>query len=225
MIEWSFAQVSPVSDCNDFNLLTFVSPQSNRRQIHNISNHGHLLIAGLVLPRWCLPKHTSPVHWAINSPLFILCLTPHKPRHSCKATVRAHLVRPPVAAEATVAVPWGHPSVKWVHGTVQYMVIKVIHIPQNEWTSEKRSRKNPFWLYLVRVSDCFVCLFIDSLSLLESEDYLEQDGYLEEEEIITGEDVLSDNINQNRQQLKRRRVLRAPRERQRGKAVQCFLFC
>lgn len=64
--------------------------------------------------------------------------------------------------------------------------------------------------------------FVDSLSLLESEDYLEQDGYLEEDEIIPGEDVLSDNINKNRQQLKRRRVLHAPRERQRGKATQPF---
>lgn len=63
----------------------------------------------------------------------------------------------------------------------------------------------------------------DSLSLLESEDYLEQDGYLEEEEIISGEGVLSDNIN-NRQQLKRRRVLRAPRERQRVKDAAGVLF-
>lgn len=61
----------------------------------------------------------------------------------------------------------------------------------------------------------------DSLPLLgESDDYLEQDGYLEEEEIISGEDVLSDTINSNRHQLKRRRVFRAPRERQRGKTVQ-----
>lgn len=66
-------------------------------------------------------------------------------------------------------------------------------------------------------------LFSDSMSLLESDDYLEQDGYLEEEEVISGEDVLSDTINSNRQQLKRRRILRAPRERQRGEGAQlCF---
>lgn len=65
----------------------------------------------------------------------------------------------------------------------------------------------------------FLCFIADSLSLLESEDYLEQDGYLEEEDIMPGEDVLSDNINKNRQQLKRRRVLQAPRERQRGEAA------
>lgn len=58
----------------------------------------------------------------------------------------------------------------------------------------------------------------DSLSLLgESDEYLDQDSYLEEEEIISGEDVMTDTINSNRQQLKRRRVFRAPRERQRGK--------
>ncbi|XP_075896996.1 coiled-coil domain-containing protein 106a isoform X1 [Nelusetta ayraudi] len=64
----------------------------------------------------------------------------------------------------------------------------------------------------------------DSLSLLESEGYLEQDGYLEEEDVISGEDVLSDTINSNRQQLKRRRVLRAPRERQRVKDAAGVLF-
>lgn len=58
----------------------------------------------------------------------------------------------------------------------------------------------------------------DSLSLLgESDEYLEHDGYLEEEELISGEDVMPDTINNNRHQLKRRRVFRAPRERQRGK--------
>lgn len=59
----------------------------------------------------------------------------------------------------------------------------------------------------------------DSLSLLgESDEYLEQDSYLEEEEMISGEDVISDvTINSNRQQLKRRRVYRPPRERQRGR--------
>jgi len=74
---------------------------------------------------------------------------------------------------------------------------------------------------------CFLCLVSlnvfsmfssDSLSLLgESDDYLEQEGYLEEEELISGEDLLQDTINSNRHQLKRRRVFRAPRERQRGK--------
>lgn len=61
-------------------------------------------------------------------------------------------------------------------------------------------------------------VFADSLSLLgESDYYLEQDGFIEEEEIISGEDVMSDAINTNRHQLKRRRLFRAPRERQRGK--------
>lgn len=61
-------------------------------------------------------------------------------------------------------------------------------------------------------------LLADSLSLLgESDDYLEQDSYLEEEEMISGEDVMSDTINSNRHQLKRKRVFRAPRERQRGR--------
>lgn len=59
---------------------------------------------------------------------------------------------------------------------------------------------------------------LESLSLLgESDEYLEQEGYLEEEELISGEDVMQDTINSNRHQLKRRRVFRAPRERQRGK--------
>lgn len=59
---------------------------------------------------------------------------------------------------------------------------------------------------------------LDSLSLLgESDEYLEQDGYIEEEEeMISGEDVMSDIINSNRHQLKRRLVFRAPGERQRG---------
>ncbi|XP_044064973.1 coiled-coil domain-containing protein 106a isoform X2 [Siniperca chuatsi] len=57
----------------------------------------------------------------------------------------------------------------------------------------------------------------DSLSLLgETDEYLEQDSYLDEEEMISGEDVMSDTINGNRHQLKRRRVFRPPRERQRG---------
>ncbi|XP_078108846.1 coiled-coil domain-containing protein 106-like isoform X3 [Sander vitreus] len=65
----------------------------------------------------------------------------------------------------------------------------------------------------------------DSLSLLgESDEYLEQDGYLEEEEMISGEDVMQDTINSNRHQLKRRRVFRAPRERQRVKDAAGVLF-
>lgn len=74
------------------------------------------------------------------------------------------------------------------------------------------------WFYLVHVTEVFFMLSADSLSLLgESDDYLEQDSYLEEEEMISGEDVMSDTINSNRHQLKRRRVFRAPRERQRGR--------
>lgn len=61
-------------------------------------------------------------------------------------------------------------------------------------------------------------LSAETLSLVgESGEYLGQDGYLEEEELISGEDVLSDvTINGNRPQMKRRRLYRAPRERQRG---------
>lgn len=51
----------------------------------------------------------------------------------------------------------------------------------------------------------------------ESGEYLEQDAYLDEEELISGEDILSDvTINSNRPPLKRRRLYRVPRERQRG---------
>ncbi|XP_034030497.1 coiled-coil domain-containing protein 106a isoform X2 [Thalassophryne amazonica] len=65
----------------------------------------------------------------------------------------------------------------------------------------------------------------DSLSLLgESDEYLEQDSYLEEEEMISGEDVLPDTMNNNRHQLKRRRVFRVPRERQRVKDAAGVLF-
>ncbi|XP_017270744.1 coiled-coil domain-containing protein 106a [Kryptolebias marmoratus] len=65
----------------------------------------------------------------------------------------------------------------------------------------------------------------DSLSLLgESDDYLEQDGFIEEEEIISGEDVMPDTISTNRHQLKRRRLFRAPRERQRVKDAAGVLF-
>ncbi|KAM9352786.1 coiled-coil domain-containing protein 106a [Symphorus nematophorus] len=65
----------------------------------------------------------------------------------------------------------------------------------------------------------------ESLSLMgESDEYLEQDSYLEEEDMISGEDVMSDTINSNRHQLKRRRVFRAPRERQRVKDAAGVLF-
>uniref|UniRef100_A0A3P9NU12 Coiled-coil domain containing 106a n=1 Tax=Poecilia reticulata TaxID=8081 RepID=A0A3P9NU12_POERE len=62
----------------------------------------------------------------------------------------------------------------------------------------------------------------NSLSLLgESDEFLEEDGFIEEDE---GDDVLSEAISANRQQLKRRRVLRAPRERQRVKDAAGVLF-
>uniref|UniRef100_A0A8D3BPR8 Coiled-coil domain-containing protein 106-like n=1 Tax=Scophthalmus maximus TaxID=52904 RepID=A0A8D3BPR8_SCOMX len=65
----------------------------------------------------------------------------------------------------------------------------------------------------------------NSLSLLgESDEYLEQDAYLEEDEMISGEDVMQDSINSNRHQIKRRRVFRAPRERQRVKDAAGVLF-
>ncbi|XP_047213829.1 coiled-coil domain-containing protein 106-like [Girardinichthys multiradiatus] len=65
----------------------------------------------------------------------------------------------------------------------------------------------------------------DSLSLLgESDEFLEQDGFIEEDEMISGEDVMSEAINTNRHQLKRRRLLRAPRERQRVKDAAGVLF-
>ncbi|XP_020502375.1 coiled-coil domain-containing protein 106 [Labrus bergylta] len=65
----------------------------------------------------------------------------------------------------------------------------------------------------------------DSLSLLgESDEYLEQEGFLDEEDMISGEDVISNTINSNRHQLKRRRVVRVPRERQRVKDAAGVLF-
>uniref|UniRef100_A0A1A8HM80 Coiled-coil domain containing 106 n=1 Tax=Nothobranchius korthausae TaxID=1143690 RepID=A0A1A8HM80_9TELE len=64
----------------------------------------------------------------------------------------------------------------------------------------------------------------DSLSLLgESDDYLDHDGFMEEEEMLR-EDIMSDTINTNRNQIKRRRVFRAPRERQRVKDAAGVLF-
>ncbi|KAK5862162.1 hypothetical protein PBY51_017587 [Eleginops maclovinus] len=66
---------------------------------------------------------------------------------------------------------------------------------------------------------------IDSISLLgESDEYLEQDGYLDEEEMISGEDLMQGNINNKGHQFKRRRVFRAPRERQRVKDAAGVLF-
>ncbi|XP_028985415.1 coiled-coil domain-containing protein 106a [Betta splendens] len=65
----------------------------------------------------------------------------------------------------------------------------------------------------------------ESLSLLaESDEYLEQDGFLDEEEMISGEDVMPDTINNNRHQLKPRRLFRVPRERQRVKDAAGVLF-
>ncbi|XP_038140328.1 coiled-coil domain-containing protein 106a [Cyprinodon tularosa] len=65
----------------------------------------------------------------------------------------------------------------------------------------------------------------DSLSLLgESDEFLEQEGFIEEEEMISGEDVMSEAINTNRHQLKRRRLFQAPRERQRVKDAAGVLF-
>lgn len=65
----------------------------------------------------------------------------------------------------------------------------------------------------------------DSLSLLgESDGYLEQEGFFEEEELISGEDVMPDTMTSNRHQLKRRRVFRAPKERQRVKDAAGVLF-
>lgn len=65
---------------------------------------------------------------------------------------------------------------------------------------------------------CFSFRSAEPLSLVgESGEYLDQDAYLEEDELIAGEDVLSDvTINSNRPQVKRRRLYRVPRERQRG---------
>lgn len=62
----------------------------------------------------------------------------------------------------------------------------------------------------------FVCS--DSLSLLgEAEEFLEQDGYMNEEEMISGEDVMSEGMSSGGHPgMKRRRVFRITRERQRG---------
>uniref|UniRef100_A0A3Q2C6T7 Coiled-coil domain containing 106a n=1 Tax=Cyprinodon variegatus TaxID=28743 RepID=A0A3Q2C6T7_CYPVA len=63
-----------------------------------------------------------------------------------------------------------------------------------------------------------------SLNDLKSDEFLEQEGFIEEEEMISGEDVMSEAINTNRHQLKRRRLFRAPRERQRVKDAAGVLF-
>ncbi|KAK1895720.1 Coiled-coil domain containing protein 106 [Dissostichus eleginoides] len=65
----------------------------------------------------------------------------------------------------------------------------------------------------------------NSISLLgESDEYLEQDGYLDEEEMISGEDLMQGTINNKGHLFKRRRVFRAPRERQRVKDAAGVLF-
>ncbi|XP_077382331.1 coiled-coil domain-containing protein 106a isoform X2 [Festucalex cinctus] len=64
----------------------------------------------------------------------------------------------------------------------------------------------------------------DSLPLLgESDDYLGHDGYLDEEEMIS-EGAVQDPMNSNKQQLKRRRIFRGLRERQRVKDAAGVLF-
>ncbi|KAJ4931409.1 hypothetical protein JOQ06_025706 [Pogonophryne albipinna] len=65
----------------------------------------------------------------------------------------------------------------------------------------------------------------DSISLLgESDEYLEQGVYLDEEEMISGEDLMQGTINNKGHLFKRRRVFRAPRERQRVKDAAGVLF-
>ncbi|KAM9404977.1 coiled-coil domain-containing protein 106a isoform 3-T8 [Salvelinus alpinus] len=66
----------------------------------------------------------------------------------------------------------------------------------------------------------------DSLSLLgEAEEFLEQDGYMNEEEMISGEDVMSEGMSSGGHPgMKRRRVFRFTRERQRVKDAAGVLF-
>ncbi|XP_071252730.1 coiled-coil domain-containing protein 106a isoform X2 [Salvelinus alpinus] len=66
----------------------------------------------------------------------------------------------------------------------------------------------------------------DSLSLLgEAEEFLEQDGYMNEEEMISGEDVMSEGMSSGGHPgMKRRRVFRITRERQRVKDAAGVLF-
>lgn len=92
------------------------------------------------------------------------------------------------------------------------------------------------WVQVTRINhSCFtktgpqVCVCVlsaEPLSLVgESGEYLEQGAYLDEEDLISGEDVLSDvTINSNRPPLKRRRLYRIPRERQRGGTCSKWLF-
>ncbi|XP_029501990.1 coiled-coil domain-containing protein 106-like isoform X1 [Oncorhynchus nerka] len=66
----------------------------------------------------------------------------------------------------------------------------------------------------------------DSLSLLgEAEEFLEQDGYMNEEEMISGEEVMSEGMSSGGHPgMKRRRVYRITRERQRVKDAAGVLF-
>ncbi|XP_028326498.1 coiled-coil domain-containing protein 106a [Gouania willdenowi] len=65
----------------------------------------------------------------------------------------------------------------------------------------------------------------DSVSLLaESAEYLEQEGYMEEEEMISGDSVLSESVNSSTPHIKKRRVFRLQRERQRVKDAAGVLF-
>uniref|UniRef100_A0A3B4BJ57 Uncharacterized protein n=1 Tax=Periophthalmus magnuspinnatus TaxID=409849 RepID=A0A3B4BJ57_9GOBI len=66
---------------------------------------------------------------------------------------------------------------------------------------------------------------INSISLLgESSKYLEQEAFVEDEELISGEDMITDDINFNQPQLKKRRMMRSGRERQRVKDAAGVLF-
>ncbi|XP_057690007.1 coiled-coil domain-containing protein 106a [Corythoichthys intestinalis] len=65
----------------------------------------------------------------------------------------------------------------------------------------------------------------DPLPLMgESDEYLENDGYLEEEEMMPGEGPVQDPIHSNKLLLKRRRLFRGIRERQRVKDPAGVLF-
>lgn len=77
----------------------------------------------------------------------MLCLTPRNLRRSCKAIVRVLLVQQPVAA--TVAVPQGHPSMKWVDVA---MWVQVIHVFQGFSCEGKRSRNDAEILTVVWVN-------------------------------------------------------------------------
>ncbi|XP_053736974.1 coiled-coil domain-containing protein 106-like [Synchiropus splendidus] len=63
----------------------------------------------------------------------------------------------------------------------------------------------------------------ESISLLgESEEYLDHEDYMAEEDLTLGDDGLQDNSN--RQPIKRRRIFKPPRERQRVKDAAGVLF-